>query len=225
MDPIGDGADRAVDMLAVAPDGSLWVHLHGCVGPVKFRLSGTENPCAVVRDPYLAHLVGDSWTVYTSTDGVPMLGQPGAIVGDLAIAPDGTVWMSAVCGSPNDPCDGTREDDRLWAFGRDGWRSYLPIGTGDGEVWDLDAAPDGTIWVTLRDGLYRIDPGVASGGHGGGGAVSSAAVGVRLHPGVTARVQRATRVPTAGRASPPWSRVYMWRTSDTWRAQRYSAGA
>ena len=168
VDPIGDGADRAVDHLATAPDGTLWVHLHGCVGPVKFQLSGTENPCAVVRDPYLAHLVRDAWTIYSSTDGVPMLGHPGGTLGDMAIAPDGTVWMSASCQAPKYPCDVTRESDVLHAFGKDGWRSYLDATQGGGEIYDLDVGPDGKVWVALDYGIYRIDPTVASGGHTGG---------------------------------------------------------
>ncbi len=158
VDPIGDGAPRAAGRVATAPDGSVWVHLHGCVGEVELDPPGTGSPCAEVRDPYLAHLDGDDWTVYSTTDGVPMVGHPGGNFGSLAIGSDGTAWMSASCGPANAiqlrmyPCDDARKDDRVHAFDGQRWRSFLSAQHAAGLIEDMDVAPDGTVWVWSDDG-------------------------------------------------------------------------
>jgi hypothetical protein len=169
VDPIGDGTPRAVDHLTVAPDGSLWAHLHGCIGEVKLDLRVLESPCAELRDPYLVHHDGNGWTVYSAANGVPMLGS---ILNDnwgaLAVSGDGTVWTSTFC-QPEEtdsqfPCDPARQHDLVHAFDGERWRSYIAEDT-YGYAVSIDVAPDGMVWVWAFNGnedrLYRIDPRVA----------------------------------------------------------------
>ena len=145
IDPMGVGSYFDMATFDIGADGTAWVYL--------------DN--GDLTDPHLARLSDGEWSVYTSNDGVGIIGDRGNVGGLLAVAPDGTAWMRFGYSG----CDGVR------SFDGSAWRQYL-----DGTcVGDLDIAPDGTVWVTeargdgyslnrRADEIFRIDPRAAGGG-------------------------------------------------------------
>jgi hypothetical protein len=145
IDPMGIRSYFDMATFDIGADGTVWAYLD----------TGDET------DPRLARLSEGEWSVYTSDDGVRIVGDRGNVRGVLAVAPDGTAWMR----------DGYYGCDGVRSFDGSVWLHYL-----DGIcVADLDIAPDGTVWVTealgegyslnaSADDIYRIDPTVAGSG-------------------------------------------------------------
>ena len=126
-DPVGAGSYFNVELLDIGADGTLWTYLEVEVGD--------PGP----REVYLARLGDGRWTVYSEADGVLKADSRGEFQGHLRVGPDGTVWITQYPdGShPGLVCRGLRSFDGTT------WRRYL-----DGRcVWDLDVAPDGSVWV------------------------------------------------------------------------------
>jgi hypothetical protein len=149
IDPMGIGSYFDMATFDIGADGTAWVYLD----------TGDET------DPHLARLSDGEWSVFTSDDGVGIIGDRGNVRGLLAVAPDGKAWMrDGYFG-----CQGVR------SFDGSAWRHHL-----DGIcVGDLDIAPDGTVWVTeargkgyalnaRADDIFLIDPAAAGRPNRGG---------------------------------------------------------
>jgi streptogramin lyase len=69
-------------------------------------------------------------------------------VGDVAVAPDGTVWAT-----------GRQEGGESFVARFDGqtWTTYTADDGLPGGVWTVDVAPDGTVWAGTEGGLARLD--------------------------------------------------------------------
>ncbi|MDJ0497950.1 MAG: hypothetical protein QNJ89_08975 [Acidimicrobiia bacterium] len=161
------GADRVLDV-AVAPDGSLWAATEA--GVVRWDLT-TESPIVfseadglagrsvhrvavagdgtvwaagdgrLARDEWLAHYDG-TWTLLEGD-------VHGDVLGDLAVGPDGAVWVAAGA-------------DALIRIDADGSRTYrLPAAWREAEPWTFSLAvdPAGTVWATgtHTSGVFAFD--------------------------------------------------------------------
>ncbi len=98
---------------------------------------------ALGRHESLARLDDEGWTIFTEADGVEPWGQQplGYVPTDLVkIAPDGSAWVNAT-DAVTPTCDG------LARFDGETWTSFLSGRC----VSDLDFAPDGSLWVVVRE--------------------------------------------------------------------------
>ena len=138
--PLGAGVHPYVADLAVAPDGALWALLR------------------TADDSHLARYDGQTWTAYSSADGLPEVGaRTFAGSGDrLAVGPDGRVWFSLFHHTPEEP---VTEGDGIVEFDGESFVHYL----GGARVEDLAIASDGSVWTTTDQGLYVITPGPMTG--------------------------------------------------------------
>jgi hypothetical protein len=138
--PLGAGVYPYVADLAVAPDGALWALL--------WTADGSR----------LARYDGQTWTAYSSADGLPEVGyRTFAGNGDrLAVGPDGRVWFSLFHHTPEEP---VTEGDGIVEFDGESFVHYL----GGVRVDDLAIASDGSVWTTTDQGLYVITPGPMTG--------------------------------------------------------------
>ena len=116
--------DVSGQALGFAPDGTLWIG----TGSTPDGNTG------------LARLDDSGWTIFSNEDGVRPWGTAHRwiFLADLAVAPDGSVWVNAASEDPMDGgCGGVARFDGAM------WTTYL-VGTC---VDDLDIAHDGAVWV------------------------------------------------------------------------------
>jgi len=100
--------------LAVAPDGTLWA--------AGYQRRADEVVGSVFR------FDGETWTTYTSDDGLPRMPRTGhARLNSVEVAPDGTVWAGTDLGL-------ARLDGETWAI------VSPPVSVGD-----IAFAPDGSL--------------------------------------------------------------------------------
>jgi hypothetical protein len=134
----------------VAPDGSVW---SGCTDGLS-HFDGTS--WSVVRDDLVCQSLavgpgGDVWVVACDADGdvtvlrfaddgwTEYLSAPQA---DIAIAPDGTVWIGS--GS-------------IWRVDDSGLRQ-ITDGQSGAPLWEVTAGGDGVLWAAGPEGgLWRYD--------------------------------------------------------------------
>ncbi len=114
---------RSVSAIGAAPDGSIWVAGRDWVAHYEHQ--------------------AEEWTAYTSSE-VPLLGEE---LGDLAVSPDGAVWVAV-------------GNDGLLHYD-DGWAEVTaPPGM---QTWpwtaSLAVAPNGTVWAALQlsEGVVAYD--------------------------------------------------------------------
>jgi hypothetical protein len=67
----------------------------------------------------------------------------------MALGPEGTVWLAGNERRGTDEYDG-------WVFSFDG-TSWTRDRVGN-EVWAIEVAPDGTLWVSVDGSLVRFTP-------------------------------------------------------------------
>ncbi len=109
-------ADNHVMAIAVAPDGTVW--------------AGTKSG--------LAKFDGDTWTNYTTADGLA------GYVQDLAVDKDGKVWAGTEAG--------------VSTFDGQAWTTYTPDdGLITPQVRAVEVAPDGSIWFGTPKGISHFD--------------------------------------------------------------------
>ncbi len=122
----------------VAPDGTVWISTeavdHGVPDP-------GEDPNVAAAG--VASFDGETWTTYTTADGLA------SNEGTIAIAPDGTVWV--VHSVPFSP-----------------WGAVSAVSRRDGDTWtifDVEGSrrrgavggSDGTLWLGTNNGIVHFD--------------------------------------------------------------------
>lgn len=101
-----------------------------CVGAIEIAPDGTT--WAMVANSGLVHLNGDVWVTYPYyTDGGPKT---------LAVSDEGNVWVGEVFGN----VIALMENKQWYAF------TDLPFN----KVYDIQIAPDGSVWFGTGEGLY-----------------------------------------------------------------------
>ncbi len=123
----------------IGPDGTLWF-ANGGIGPIRHDFRG------------LLRFDGEDWQVM-----VPDVERAGAHVNEVAVGPDGTVWVHLV------PAPGGVSESRLARLGATGWEVFtaqdgvpLPDGVASPD-FAVDAA--GTLWIAWSDfGLSLDEP-------------------------------------------------------------------
>jgi streptogramin lyase len=126
-----EASDRTVDEPDLGLREELRVALHQL--PVRQRT-------AVATDAALARLDGDGWQVFPLPPAAPYAEIPDA--DEMAVGDDGRVWFVATDQNWN---------EILYSF--DG-TSLTANRVGD-DVWAIEPAPDGVIWVGVDDTLMR----------------------------------------------------------------------
>lgn len=139
-----------VQGVAFAPDGTLWTAT--TAGIVRWNLADGTYSLQPAADGWasmpatdvaiapdgsvwaatlagVGHLQGERWITYTQADGLPS-----SAVQAIAVTPQGQVWSGTTEGA-------SRFDGQAWTTFLAGAR-----------VWDLDAAPDGSVWFAA-DGM------------------------------------------------------------------------
>jgi ligand-binding sensor domain-containing protein len=159
-------AEGSISSIAVAPDGALWF---GAVGSIRLDREGTvriEDRGGVSRFTGLTTGTGDgeTWTTYTTADGLPGdLDEDVAAIEDIAVAPDGAVWVGNASGGVSrftGPATSTGDGKS--------WTTYTTDdGLVDDDVSSLAVAPDGKVWIATSWGVSCYDPGAARLGAGG----------------------------------------------------------
>jgi len=112
--PLGGSADEGVTGVTIAPNGDVWVAMQAT----------WDSAGNVLRPPSIARFDGTSWRVFGKADSLAL----GASCQDVAVAPDGMVWVS---------CNG------LARFDGNSWTLLYP---GRGFGGPISVAPDGTIF-------------------------------------------------------------------------------
>jgi hypothetical protein len=108
---------------------------------------GTTSAGRTERVHYLIHVDGVVSLVYSDEDGVPETGHSD-VSGLLEAGGDGRVWMSVgVWSGAQLDCGGAA------SFDGETWRHVLR----DVCVYDLDVAPDGSVWLHGATGGYGAD--------------------------------------------------------------------
>ena len=125
MGPVG------VYDLEVAPNGDLWVA--GFEGD-------DAHPGEDEGDVVLARYDGAEWTTYDW----PFIRPAASLWFDLAVGPDGTLWVSFPRGLGS--YDGTT------------WSLRAATVTGGTTPGSVDVAPDGTVWYADEEGLHTLAP-------------------------------------------------------------------
>jgi len=98
---------------------------------------------------------GDSWREFTIADGVPS-----HIFSGIAIAPDGTVWISTEAldhGVPDPGEDPNVPAAGVASFDGQTWTTYTTadgLASNDGKIV---VGSDGTVWVVHGDAISRLD--------------------------------------------------------------------
>ena len=114
--------------------GDYWIYQQTRVPLAGQGLADSEGSSATI--PYLVHVEGGPRTVYSSDDGVPLMGPRTYSWSFLRAAADGSVWLTPDVEDPAS-CEGiARFDGRTLA-------RYLA----DVCVYAFDIAPDGAVWV------------------------------------------------------------------------------
>lgn len=113
-----------------SPDGALW----------SLKLSG------VIRfDPGATPDSGESWIAYNDF--------PGNSLGNLTIAPDGSVWV----GTYTFPSRAVPQGYGVARFDGTSWQVYTTThGLADDFVNDIAIAADGAVWIGTRRGMSRF---------------------------------------------------------------------
>ncbi|MEA2023929.1 MAG: hypothetical protein U9N79_06515, partial [Actinomycetota bacterium] len=122
----------------VAPDGTVWIATHAVD---KGQLDPGEDPSVLAAG--VASFDGETWTTYTTADGLA------SNEGEIAIAPDGTVWV--IHPDPTSP-----------------WGAVSAASRRDGDTWTVfDVAgsrwsgavggSDGTLWLGTSNGVVHFD--------------------------------------------------------------------
>src|SRR5690606_13427274 len=166
----GDGADAllpGLDLLRIAPDGSLWLSCNGtCVqqrDPRGGRVlrSWLAHAAGVGAADFEATVFGDDGTLWLAGDeGVRVL-APGARDSDPAPAmgADGG-YARAREGGPGGPP--RRTGRRHTQRGGDGWRRAAAVGQHQGlaalEAAGMAVEAMHRLWLTTARGLFRWDP-------------------------------------------------------------------
>jgi streptogramin lyase len=119
-----------VQVIAVAQDGAVW-----------FDTPGLEDRGVCRFDPAAdSGHGGETWTTYTSDDGLASNS-----VRAIAVAPDGAVWFGTAGGGVS-------------RFDGQGWTTYT---AGDGLarnfVSSITVAPDGALWFGAGNGISHFD--------------------------------------------------------------------
>ena len=166
---VGQSPTGWVSSLAVARDGTVWAGSDGFfagktrglarydgqrwervrpLGAVDVAVTDIEaaaNGDVWVRfdSGKVARFDGTGWTLFGADDGLPTL--PDTLIADLAIGPDGTVWVPTQDGL-------ARFDGERWTV------SHRGVGFGP-----VSVASDGTVWVTGPSGIQRISTADAPG--------------------------------------------------------------
>jgi ligand-binding sensor domain-containing protein len=96
-------------------------------------------------NPAVLHIDGESWTLHTRDDGVPV--NP---AGPVIAGPGGRVWVGSRGGGLG-TYDGT-----TWSTLSFPTRSAQMVGVNS--VTDLAVAPNGTLWAIVDGELFSIDP-------------------------------------------------------------------
>jgi len=126
----GLASNLATDV-AIAPDGSIWAATLGGV----------------------SHLEGGRWISHTQADGLVS-----NAIQAIAVTSGGQVWAGTTEGAslfdPSAALPGPPA--RTGRTGGESWTTYLA----GARVWDLDVAPDGTVWFAADGmGVSRYSPG------------------------------------------------------------------
>lgn len=117
--------------LEVAPNGDLWVG--GFEGD-------DAHPGEDEGDVVLARYDSEQWTTYDWPFNRPAT----SLWFDLAVGPDGTLWVSFPGGLGS--YDGTT------------WSLRAATETGETDPGSVDVAPDGTVWYADEEGLHTLTP-------------------------------------------------------------------
>ncbi len=104
------------ELIAVAPDGTVWA--------------------ALVSSTWILRLDGSTWSWYEMPKDSSTVMDP--IVGDLAVAEDGALWVASETG--------------VWRFDGGSWQSACP-----GHFRAIAFGPDNTIWATGRQQVAHYD--------------------------------------------------------------------
>lgn len=151
--------DAGVNVLAVAPDGTLWAGV-GCsvqrfdgdaweiVGRCEDLPTGgaldidfaPDGTVWVANGFGLARFDGESWTVYER------------LVHALQVAPDGTIWMNG--------WEGTQGSFYVGRFDGETWTTFKSADSFPGGFSVAAVTPDGLLWGTTSEGrLASFDGG------------------------------------------------------------------
>ncbi len=128
----------------------------GLSGSVEIAVDAAGR--ALVVDKVEGHVVyvydGGSWSELTTDDWRPGSGYS-SIVGNIAIAPDGALWIATWADS--DPEPGGTPASGVASFDGQAWTRYT---TADGLASDAGTVvtgQDGTVWVVHSDAVSRLD--------------------------------------------------------------------
>jgi len=124
-DPLVKPDQRGVDDIEVAPNGDVWVIWQGAL----------EADGQNWGDWVVARYDGSAWTLSGRADGLATSGGD-----NVAVAPDGTVWVADGLGL-------SRFDGARWTTVARGTFNLLGA---------LSVAPDGTVFVTGPSGVARV---------------------------------------------------------------------
>ena len=128
----------------------------GLSGSVEIAVDAAGR--ALVVDKVEGHVVyvydGGSWSELTTDDWRPGSGYS-SIAGNIAIAPDGALWIATWADS--DPEPGGTPASGVASFDGQAWTRYT---TADGLASDAGTVvtgQDGTVWVVHSDAVSRLD--------------------------------------------------------------------
>jgi ligand-binding sensor domain-containing protein len=151
--------DAGVNVLAVAPDGSLWASM-GCevqrydgvawetvtrcgedlpVGNVS-DIAFTPDGAAWIANGFaLAHFDGQTWTVYHK------------LINSLEVAPDGAIWMNGL--------EGLQDSFYVARFDGKSWTTYKAAESFPGAFRVSAVTHEGLVWgIVPERGLAYFDP-------------------------------------------------------------------
>lgn len=181
-----DGVPGGVNDLAVAGDGTVWVAAGEGLASfdgTRWELVAPGAHTAIAFGPggevWTASRSGEDWRVRpVGGTALPALVGLTTAVSSLAVGPTGDVWAGA---------------GPVWAFGGglahfdgESWQMVEPIAGGHSWVGDVEATPDGDVWVLA--GL-EDEQGVTGAGpyigryHDGAWTTFGEADGIALEPG------------------------------------------
>jgi hypothetical protein len=135
MEEVGIGYPGPVSPYAIeaAPNGDLWVG-----GWLVVGISWPSGWMDYDYDPVVvARFDGEGWTFY-DWPFPDSTGEDEPLLTDLAVAPDGVVWVAGPGG--------------LRSFDETEWTTRI-----EGQpVWSVDVAADGTVWYADEEGLHTL---------------------------------------------------------------------
>lgn len=106
------------------------------IGPDESPVPSSTLPVPVVVSPVPVVVSGSGLDGYVVST-FPAVGT----LGDLTVAPDGTLWVAPGVSS----------------FDGETWTTYTTEGLRDGYAQTVEVAPDGTVWAGTEQGLARLD--------------------------------------------------------------------